>query len=87
MTQAYSAYGTGGRATRDNPRAAALAYFDQAPKSRKCNVTSGKTDGGFFTITYNAGGPPRRWQDVTAKGALALPDAANEADLGGGPRA
>ena len=73
---AYQAYGKAGRVTRDTPRAAALAYFDSFPSSRKCNVVQGKKDGEFFTVTYGLasdGQWPTSYKDVTKKTAGDLP--------------
>lgn len=78
--KAFQAWATGGfRITRDTPRAAAAAFFEKFPGKRKCSITEGTTDGGFFTVTYgraSLGQWPRIWKDVTPKGVAALPDTA-----------
>lgn len=77
--KAYQAYGKSGRVTsEESPRAAALAYFAQFPKSTKCDVIQGETDGAFFTVTYgraSMGQWPASWKAVTKKTLAALPDA------------
>lgn len=73
---AYRAYGKSGHVTHATPRAAALAYFDSFPASRKCNVVQGKVDGQFFTVTYGLasdGQWPTSYKDVTKKTAGDLP--------------
>lgn len=77
MSVAYQAYGKAGQVTADTPRAAAVAYFDRFPSSRKCNVMAGTVDGPFFTVTVRLGatnGAPQSWRDVTKRGALELPE-------------
>lgn len=77
--KAYQAYSKAGRITRDTARAAAMAYFDSFPASRKCNVVEGKTDGPFFRITYGRssfGEWPKNYKDATKKTAQALPEEA-----------
>ncbi|TJW14414.1 MAG: hypothetical protein E5W82_10585 [Mesorhizobium sp.] len=82
MTIKYQAYGKGSQITRDTPRAAALAYFEQEPNRRKCDVTAGRSEGGFFTRIYSLrhGTGPTNWSDVTPKTALELPNVASESD-------
>jgi len=73
----FQAYGNAGRVTKSSPRQAALAYFEQFPSSRKCNVVEGKTDGHFFTVTYGRtsnGEWPQSYKDVTKKTANNLPE-------------
>ena len=73
---AYQAYGKAGRVTRDTPRAAAQAYLDSYPSTRKCNDVQGKMDGEFFTVTYGLasdGQWPTSYKDVTKKTAGDLP--------------
>jgi hypothetical protein len=82
MTMTYQARGKAGRVTRATPRQAALDYFAQFPASRKCDVQEGKSEGGFFTVTFTITDRstwPQHWDDVTKKTALALPDVALEA--------
>jgi hypothetical protein len=69
--KAYQAYGKAGRVTSEkSPRDAAAAYFENFPKSTKCNVVSGETDGHFFTVKYGrytTGEWPESYKDVTKK--------------------
>lgn len=77
MTTEFQAYGTAGKAYGDTPRAAAMRYFADNPKSRKCNVTEGTRDGAFFTVRYgrsSAGEWPYSARDVTKRMAAQLPD-------------
>jgi len=74
--RAFQAYGTAGRVTEPTARAAALAYFDRYPTSRKCSVVAGEEDGVFFTVTYgraSLGQWPESYKDVTKKTAATLP--------------
>lgn len=73
--QAYSA--TNGRRAADTPKAAARAFFAAFPKARKCNIIEGKSEGGFFTVTYGRksnGEWPQSFKDVTKRSAENLPD-------------
>ena len=75
--RAFQAYGAAGRATEPTARAAALAYFERFPNSRKCDVVQGETDGVFFTVTYgraSLGQWPESYKSVTKKSAATLPD-------------
>lgn len=74
--KAFQAYSNHGRATRNNARAAALAFFEAFPKARKCNVIEGESSNGFFTVTYNlreTGKRAQRWDDITKKQVQTLP--------------
>lgn len=74
--KAFQAHGTAGSRTAETPRAAAQAYFDSFPSSRKCNVVEGETDGNFFTVRYgrkSEGDWPQSFRDVTKKSAADLP--------------
>lgn len=78
MSIQFQAYGTAGRVTRDNPRAAAMAYFEQFRGSRKCNVVEGRIEGGFFVVAYgraSTGSWPYSEHDVTKSRAASLPNA------------
>jgi hypothetical protein len=75
--KAYQAFGKAGRITKETPRKAAMAYFEQFPSSRKCDVIQGETDGPFFRVTYGRssnGEWPESYKDVTKKTASTLPD-------------
>jgi hypothetical protein len=75
--KAYQAYGKAGRVTKPTPRQAALAYFDQWPTSRKCDVIQGETDGNFFTVKYGRasnGDWPESFKGITKKTASELHD-------------
>jgi hypothetical protein len=71
MKKAYRASGTrGAGVTRNTPRAAALAFFEQFPDRRQCNIVQGETDGDFFTVRYgraSTGEWPETWKNVTRK--------------------
>lgn len=72
----YQAYSPHGRVTRNSPQAAAVAFFAQFPKARKCNIVEGTTDGPFFTVTYgrlSEGKWPYTAKDVTRKTVGELP--------------
>lgn len=74
--KAFQAYATGGtNVTRPTANEAAVAFFEQNPSKRKCDVIEGELDGHFFTICYGIGreGKPKSWRDVTKKTAQALP--------------
>lgn len=75
--KAYQAYATGGtKVTKATPREAAIAFFEQNPGKRKCNVIQGEQDGHFFTVRYgrrSEGDWPTSWKDVTKKTAPTLP--------------
>ena len=74
--KAYQANGKAGSVTRETPRAAAVAYFDAYPASRKCNITEGTKDGAFFTVRYgraSTGDWPQSWKNVTKKTMSGLP--------------
>jgi hypothetical protein len=74
--KAFQAYGTAGKVTRETPRAAAVAYFEAFPTSRKCSVIEGEADGGFFTVRYgraSLGQWPQSFKDVTKKTVATLP--------------
>lgn len=68
--QAYSDKCTAYGAT---PRAAAENFYSQFPNKRKCNITEGVRNGGFFTVAYNRDKWPRSYKDVTKKAAKELP--------------
>lgn len=72
----YQAYSKGAISKiAENPRGAALAFFESNPNKRKCNIIEGKLEGGFFVVTYEMrkpGGMPRSYSDVTKKSALTL---------------
>lgn len=76
--KAYQAYAKGAQTkAKDSPRAAAVAFFEQHPTRRKCDVIEGTVDGAFFTISYgraSEGKWPSSWKDVTKKTAGELPD-------------
>lgn len=74
--KSFQAYAKESRVTRDTPRAAAIAFFEKYPNKRKCDVTTGEIDEGFFTMTFNLRSRemPRSWKDVTKKTALELPE-------------
>ena len=77
-TRAFQAYGPAGQRTASTPRAAARAYFDAFPRSRKCSVIEGESDGPFFTMKFGRashGEWPRTFPAVTPKGGDALPEA------------
>lgn len=74
-TKAFQAYGNAGTVTKSTAREAATAYFEAFPKSRKCSVIEGETDGQFFTVTYgrkSEGQWPESYKDVTKKQAATL---------------
>lgn len=71
--KAYQAYGKAGRVTRDTARAAAVAYFEAFPTSRKCDVIAGHDDGEFFRVYY-AGRAPESYRGITKKTAVGLPE-------------
>ena len=73
----YRASSHHGGITANTPREAALAFFDEFPAARKCNVIEGIADGHFFTVAYSSrpGKWPTSWEDVTRKTAANLPDA------------
>lgn len=77
--KAFQAYGTDqARVTRPTAKEAALAFFEQNPMKRKCDVVEGEKDGDFFTVACSLSGKtvrPQRWRDVTKKAALNLPEA------------
>lgn len=76
--KAYQAYGKAGCVTSEkSARDAAQAYFAQFPRSLKCDVIQGKTDGLFFTIAYgrkSEGQWPESYKAVTKKTMANLPD-------------
>lgn len=68
--KAFQAYGHAGKVTRDTAKQAAESYFIEFPKSRKCDVIQGESDGLFFTVTYgrkNDGEWPTSYKNVTRK--------------------
>lgn len=75
--KAYQAYGSGGaKVIKPTPREAAMAFFEQNPGKRKCDVVQGELDGHFFTVRYgraSQGDWPASWKDVTKKTAVDLP--------------
>lgn len=76
MSIQFQAYGPAGRVTRDNPRAAAMAYFEQFKGSRKCHVVEGRIEGDFFVVSYgraSTGNWPYSKHDVTKSEAASLP--------------
>ncbi len=77
--KAYQAYATGGtKVIKDTPKEAAVAFFEQNPGKRKCNVIEGTVDGHFFTVAYgiSTGQRPASWKEVTKKRAIELPNTA-----------
>ena len=76
--KAFQAHASGGfSVTRPTARQAAVAFFEQFPNKRKCDVIAGTTDGRFFTIQVQLckrSGGPKRWTDVTQKTAHDLPN-------------
>lgn len=77
MAKEFQAYGKAGRVTKATPRQAAMAYFQQFPTSRKCDIVEGETDGNFFTVKYGRasnGEWPQSFKEVTKKTASELPD-------------
>lgn len=78
--KAFQAYGNGSRVTGSTPMEAAVAFFEQNPNKRKCNIVEGTLDGHFFTVRYgraSEGDWPKSWQDVTKKAAQDLPTTAS----------
>jgi hypothetical protein len=75
--RAFQAYSKHGRTTADTPQAAALQFFARFPGARKCSITEGESEGGFFTVAYSLRTPGNRrsWRDITKKQAAALPAA------------
>lgn len=74
--KAYQAHAPGGTSvTKATAREAAVAFFDQNPGKRKCNVVQGEVDGHFFTIAYGLARDrmPKSWKGVTKKTAQDLP--------------
>lgn len=75
--KAYKAYGAQGDcASKSTPKAAAEAYFEKYPSSRKCDVVEGTTDGVCFTLACHIARPdkrPQSWKGVTKKSASQLP--------------
>ena len=50
---AFQAYASKhGSVVKDTAYTAAVAFFEEFPKARKCNVIEGKDDGFFFTVEY-----------------------------------
>jgi hypothetical protein len=80
--KAYQAYAKGDRTTAEaSPRAAAVAFFEQHPTRRKCDVIEGTIDGAFFVVSYgraSEGKWPSSWKNVTKKTAGELPDTTEE---------
>lgn len=75
--KAFQAYAGGSSVTRETPKQAAMAFFEQNPGKRKCNVVEGTVDGRFFTVKYgraSMGEWPQSFKDVTKKMAATLPD-------------
>lgn len=78
--KAYQAYAEGvATVVRGTPREAAVAFFEQHPRKRKCRVIEGTLDAGFFTVRYgraSEGDWPQSWKDVTKQSAGELPGGA-----------
>lgn len=73
--KAFQAYGNAGKVIRDTAPDAAVAYFEQFPNSRKCNVIEGTVSDNFFTVRYgraSTGDWPKSYKDVTKKQAAEL---------------
>lgn len=72
---AFQAYASGDRCTRETAREAASEFFKQFPNRRKCNVTEGKIDGGFFVValSFDPKVRGRSFKDVTKKMVDTLP--------------
>lgn len=74
--KAYRATGSQGGRTADTPRAAAVAYFAAFPKSRKCDVMEGTSDGAFFTVLLSRLSTAKQWKNITPKSVDSLPNIA-----------
>jgi len=74
----FQAYASGGfKVVADNPRAAALLFFQTYPTKRKCTLIEGVKDGHFFCVTYgraSEGNWPQSFKDITKKRAALLPE-------------
>lgn len=68
----FKASGNAGSTFGKTAKEAALAYFEEYPKSRKCDVSEGIQDGIFFTIAYGIGKKSPTIRDVTKKQAMAM---------------
>lgn len=67
----FQAYAKGHKTVYgDTPRLAQGSFFLVNPKARKCNITEGDVDGGFFVVSYSPGKWPRSFKDVTRKTVL-----------------
>ena len=74
---AWKAAGNAGHLTGPTARAAAQAYFERYPNSRKCSVFSGWLDGEFFIMRFgkiSEGDWPTTYRDVTKKTVNDLPE-------------
>ena len=45
----FKASGNAGHVTRETAKEAAIAYFEEFPKSRKCNIIQGEIEGEFLS--------------------------------------
>ena len=62
--------------TRETPHAAAVAFFNEFPSKRKCDVIEGEADGHFFTVRFGRkteGDWPKSWKGITKKTLIDLP--------------
>lgn len=71
--KSYQAYASGAKSvTRNTPQEAAVAFFEENPKKRKCDIIEGVHGDGFFTVAYgqrSKGEWPKSWKNVTKKDA------------------
>lgn len=62
----------------ENPRKAAVDFFDSNPAARKCNITEGELDGDAFIVRLSVLSAQRlqSWKDVRKSMTHILPNAA-----------
>ncbi len=70
---AFQAYANGDTCTSETPKAAAIAFFEQFPNRRKCNLIEGKINGAFFEVTYDPKAWPKSYKNITKKMISTLP--------------
>lgn len=70
---AFQAYAESNNCTHETAQGAVIAFFQQFPKRRKCNIIEGKIDGSFFSVAYGPNNRPRSFKDVTKKMIDTLP--------------
>lgn len=64
---AFQARGTNGSVIAPTAKEAAILFFAEYPKARKCDINEGTQDGRFFEVAYGRNVTTLKLKDVTKK--------------------